>query len=976
MNQTLSLTRKELNSYFGSPMALIFLGTFLLATLFVFFWVDAFFARGVADVRPLFRWMPLLLIFLVAALTMRQWSEEQRSGTLEMLLTLPVSATQMVIGKFLAVMALVALALALTLPLPITASLLGNLDWGPVLGGYLAGLLLAAAYAAIGLFISSRTDNQIVALIATALLGGFFYLLGTGGVVDFFGAGVGDILRALGTGSRFESIQRGVIDLRDLVYYGSLTGIFLALNVLSLNSKRWSEGEAGAPRRTREVLLSSLLVVNLLLANVWLYPLQSLRLDVTESRTFSLAPATRNLLQELDEPLLIRAYVSDRTHPLLAPLVPRIEDTLAEYEIAGNGRVSAEVVDPSTDAELEEEANQIYGIQPVPFQVTDRYEASVINSYFDILVRYGDQTEVINFQELINVEQNRDGTLDVNLQNLEYDLTSTITRVASGFQSVDAVLAALDQPVNLTLVVTPETLPEPLLGAQETILRVADEIAAEANGNFTVETLVPTPEDQQRLLDQYGIQPYPVSFFSNETYYLHMLLTAPDGQGGESVQVIYPDGDLSEATVRTAIESALRRNTSGFLSVVGLWTPPATPTVDQFGQQQQPLATFNTLRQQLSAVYEVRDVDLNTGSVPNEIDALFVVAPQNMTDRERFAIDQYLMRGGALIVAAGNYRVDIDQFAGTLSLLPIDGGLREMLQHYGVDVQEQLVLDLQNEGFPISDSQGFFQLIDYPFFPTVFPENMGDSPIVAGLPAVTLQWASPIVAAEVVAGAGEESGDEVSEDGATAREVEVLLESSEESWLRTDTNIQPDFETYPNFGFGVEGAQGSQPLAVSVRGEFDSYFVDRPLPFGENAPEPPIDPANPEAAPPADAQPVGLIENSSADARLVVIGSGEFVNDFIFELSDAVVPGGFANTLLFAQNTVDWATEETDLLTIRNRGSSVRVLQPLSAEQQTAWEIGNYVIALLALIVIGGLWWWRRNNEQPMDLGEPAAAGD
>ncbi|MGH2593253.1 MAG: ABC transporter permease, partial [Anaerolineae bacterium] len=176
MKQILSITRKELDSYFSSPMALIFLGAFLAVTLFAFFWVDTFFARGIADVRPLFRGMPLLLIFLVAALTMRQWSEEQRSGTLETLLTLPVRPAQLALGKFLAVMTLVGVALALTLPLPLSVSNLGNLDWGPVVGGYLAALLLAAAYAAIGLFISSRTDNQIVALIATALLGGLFYL--------------------------------------------------------------------------------------------------------------------------------------------------------------------------------------------------------------------------------------------------------------------------------------------------------------------------------------------------------------------------------------------------------------------------------------------------------------------------------------------------------------------------------------------------------------------------------------------------------------------------------------------------------------------------------------------------------------------------------------------------------------------------------------------------------------------------------
>ena len=200
MKQILAMTRKELNSYFGSPMALIFLGAFLAATLFSFFWVNTFFARGIADVRPLFQWMPILLIFLVAALTMRQWSEEQQSGTLEILLTLPVRGAQLVIGKFLAVMALIGLALALTLFLPITVSLLGNLDWGPVIGGYLAAILMAAAYVAIGLFISSRTNNQIVALIVTVLVCGVFYAVGSRGVTDFVGGAAADILRAIGIG--------------------------------------------------------------------------------------------------------------------------------------------------------------------------------------------------------------------------------------------------------------------------------------------------------------------------------------------------------------------------------------------------------------------------------------------------------------------------------------------------------------------------------------------------------------------------------------------------------------------------------------------------------------------------------------------------------------------------------------------------------------------------------------------------------
>src|SRR5512141_2581509 len=407
MKQILAITRKEVKSYFGSPMALIFIGAFLAVTLFVFFWGETFFTRGVADVRPLFQTMPILLIFLIAALTMRQWSEEQRSGTMEMLLTLPVRSVKLVLGKFLAVMILVIVALLLTLPLPITVSNIGNLDWGPVLGGYLAALLLAAAYAAIGLFVSALTDNQIVALIVTALLGGSFYLIGSSTLTDLAG-GAADVLRAVGTGSRFDSIQRGVIDLRDLIYYLSLSGLFLLLNTVALERKRWSKGERTAAYRRGVRWTSLLLAANLVVVNVWLYPLYGLRLDLTQQGQFSLAQPTKDLLGNLQEPLYIRAYISEKTHPLLAPLIPEIRDMLKEYQIAANGKLSADVVDPISDPAIEAEANQTYGIHSTPLQIQDKSGASVVNAYFDILVRYGDQSATLNFRDLIEVTQNAD----------------------------------------------------------------------------------------------------------------------------------------------------------------------------------------------------------------------------------------------------------------------------------------------------------------------------------------------------------------------------------------------------------------------------------------------------------------------------------------------------------------------------------------------------------------------------------------
>jgi ABC-2 type transport system permease protein len=212
------IAAKELSLFFSSPIGYLFLAVFLAITLFVFFWGEAFFARNIADVRPMFEWLPLLLLFLCGALTMRMWSEERRSGTLEFVSTVPVTTWSFVLGKFFACWLLLGIALLLTLPLPVTAAYLGNLDWGPVLAGYLAAMLLGGAYIAIGLTISARSDNQIVSLILSTLACGALYLAGSPLLTDLAGNDFGVWLRGIGTGSRFESITRGVLDFRDLYY--------------------------------------------------------------------------------------------------------------------------------------------------------------------------------------------------------------------------------------------------------------------------------------------------------------------------------------------------------------------------------------------------------------------------------------------------------------------------------------------------------------------------------------------------------------------------------------------------------------------------------------------------------------------------------------------------------------------------------------------------------------------------------------
>jgi ABC-2 type transport system permease protein len=314
------------------------------------------------------------------------------------------------------------------------------------------------------------------------------------------------------------------------------------------------------------------------------------------------------------------------------------------------------------------------------------------------------------------------------------------------------------------------------------------------------------------------------------------------------------------------------------------------------------------------------------------------------------------MRGGSVIIAAGNYAINPD-ITGNLGVTPIEGGAREMLEHYGISVGQSLVMDTQNEPFPVqvSRSLGGFQVqeiqaINYPFFVDVRPDGMDkQSPILANIPALTVNWASPIT---------------LDEAKNQERQVTTLLKSSPGSWLRTDTNIQPDLQTYPELGFPVEGEQKSHTLAVAVQGVFESYFKGKPVPLAAASPEA----AAQAGADQANQNTVGVIESSPDTARLIVVGSAEFLNDIVFQLSSSLTRDRYLNSLQFVQNTVDWSVEDLDLLSIRSRGTSVRVLTPLNEASQLRWEIANYVLALLAVVGIGVIWQLRKRNEQPMEL--------
>jgi ABC-2 type transport system permease protein len=237
-----TIMKRELGGYFTSPIAYVFLVIFLLLTGFFTFTVGNFFERGEASLVSFFTWHPWLYLFLVPAVGMRLWSEERRLGTLELLLTMPITAWQAIIGKFLASWLFLGLALALTFPVIITVNWLGDPDNGVIFAGYVGSFLLAGAYLAISCLTSAMTRNQVISFILSVMICLFLILAGYTPVTDlltrFANPVVVQTIAAFSVMTHFESFQRGVIDTRDVLYFASVIGFALFTTGVIIRNQR------------------------------------------------------------------------------------------------------------------------------------------------------------------------------------------------------------------------------------------------------------------------------------------------------------------------------------------------------------------------------------------------------------------------------------------------------------------------------------------------------------------------------------------------------------------------------------------------------------------------------------------------------------------------------------------------------------------------------------------------------------------
>ncbi len=236
-----TIFKKEYSTYFNTPIGYIFSSFFLLLLSFLFFYGlggNSFWDLKISSMEHYFMWIPILFIIFIPAITMRLWAEEERSGTIEILLTLPVKDYEIVVGKFLSAWAFLVITLGGSFLVPITILILGGLDFGLVFSGYIGTFLLGGAYISMGLVVSSLTRDQITAFVVTLLFCLVTFLMGYQPILQFFGNFLGGILAFFSLAQHFESFRMGVFDPRDLIFFLSFILLMLSLNVFVIRGKR------------------------------------------------------------------------------------------------------------------------------------------------------------------------------------------------------------------------------------------------------------------------------------------------------------------------------------------------------------------------------------------------------------------------------------------------------------------------------------------------------------------------------------------------------------------------------------------------------------------------------------------------------------------------------------------------------------------------------------------------------------------
>lgn len=438
-----SIFAREMSSYFNSPIAYIFIIVFVILNAGLF--MSQFFLIGSADMRSFFYFMPIILCVFVPAITMRLWAEEKRGNTFEMLLTFPMETYQLVLGKFGAGFLFYLIALAGTLLIPVMLAMAGNPDMGPVVGGYIGSVLMGAFFLSVGIFISGLCKDQIVSFIVAMIVCFFFFLAGIdfmAGVMDGWLPGVGTFLKEnFGMTRHFESFQRGVIDNRDALYFIVMTGVFLVLNMFSIEDRLRPKAKI-VLGGVVAVCLGLSMVLNFLFADI---PLG--RYDLTEGKLYTVTETTKKILRSLKAPVTVKLYISpsEKMPTALKSLERDIHDRLDELKVFSGGKLRYNVYhmeavaqEPQGEGQEESLENKLQqkGIRPFQVRSIEQDQMDIKLVYSAIAIAYKEKKEEI-----------LPGITPQNLNNLEYELISKIYRMTLEKRPKVALVAPFTQRV-------------------------------------------------------------------------------------------------------------------------------------------------------------------------------------------------------------------------------------------------------------------------------------------------------------------------------------------------------------------------------------------------------------------------------------------------------------------------------------------------------------------------------------------------
>jgi ABC-2 type transport system permease protein len=430
MKNIATIFKREFSSYFNSPIAYIFIIA-ILAVCSGFYMFFFFFSSGLAEMRDFFSINSWLMLFFLPAITMRLWADEQKTGSLALLQSLPMKSYELVIGKYFAGLGFYILYLIGTLPIPIAIAFLGRPDWGPILGGYLGLFFLGALYSAIGLFFSGLFKDQITSWVMAVIGCLLLHLLGwlpVAAQLDSWFGGFGTFLqRALGSLDHFENMYKGVIAVNDIIYFLSFIAVFVVLNGLTVEQRMRRKADLTFFSSTA-ILIAVAAMINLILFRV---PIA--RIDTTQGNIYTVSKSAKNILKDLKTKVTIRYYVTpeEKMPAGMKDLQREITDKLGEFAQISD-KIKFEVVDPTENTELAKTLEQ-KGISAFTMRTTEKDAVGIKKLYSSLAISYLDKPDDIIPQ-----------VLPQSLPTLEYDICSRIFKLTQGGQPTVALIAPYD----------------------------------------------------------------------------------------------------------------------------------------------------------------------------------------------------------------------------------------------------------------------------------------------------------------------------------------------------------------------------------------------------------------------------------------------------------------------------------------------------------------------------------------------------